>query len=216
MIIILIQINPSISVFDHQTSQTNELLLQQSQQQQQQQQQQRQQFHVPHVDWNFLQRSNQTSAKSILQNEIENLKRLFPFINFHNSSKSFDSFIVLDNNNNNDDDNDNSNVIHEQQQQQQMIQPYHIQIESKKDSNDNFINNDDKDDDGNSSTTTTTTNSKNKLIDLNAILFLGLMFFILVVITLYLLNSWSSRLDRRASIQTKTADNHKQPYTISV
>lgn len=42
------------------------------------------------------------------------------------------------------------------------------------------------------------------------------MLLSLVLVTIYLINSWSSRLVRRALIQTKTADNHKQPYTISV
>lgn len=191
IIIIILILIQSISTFDQQQQQqqTNELP------------KIRQQFHVPHVDWNFLQRLNQTSAKTILQNEIENLKRLFPFINFHSNSSfksSTDSFIVLDNNID-DDENDDDTGNNEEP----TIESYHhIPLE-------NTNNNDD------SSSTTTTTNS-NKLIDMNAILFLGLMILILVIITLYLLNSWSSRLDRRASIQTKTADNHKQPDTISV
>ncbi|KAH9419472.1 hypothetical protein DERP_010684 [Dermatophagoides pteronyssinus] len=162
-VIILLRINHSISNFvDQQSTNNNNIHNQQIK-------------YVPHVDWNFLERLNQTSAKLILQNEIENLKRLFPFNNnnnnnFHNN-KSFDSFI-----NHRMKSASTGKIIPQQQ----------------------------------------ASNSNEKLIDKNAILFLGLMLFILVIITLYLLNSWSLRLDRRASIQTKTADNHKQPYMISV
>ena len=195
-VIILLRINHSISNFvDQQSTNNNNIHNQQIK-------------YVPHVDWNFLERLNQTSAKLILQNEIENLKRLFPFNNnnnnFHNN-KSFDSFIVLDRNTNNnpsknidDDDDEGPPKI--------LMRVYPIPLES---SNEISIN-------GENNSTTTASNSNEKLIDKNAILFLGLMLFILIIITLYLLNSWSLRLDRRASIQTKTADNHKQPYMISV
>ncbi|KAF7487804.1 hypothetical protein SSS_07571 [Sarcoptes scabiei] len=44
----------------------------------------------------------------------------------------------------------------------------------------------------------------------------GLIFLLLMIFTLTLMYSWSFRLYRRASLQTKTANNQKDIYTISI